>query len=154
MRDTREILPLGLGAEQEHAPFSYRPLQHDSVHAARHAGSRMRAIPFLWQFRERRVRGIKVYRRGRRLARRTCRCGPFESPRKQWHIEYGDDRYKHGQYSAHNPLRTRTRTLQERELSLTGIHFSANIILRECHNIKASSKVPWERLEPPNNFLL
>lgn len=47
----------------------------------------------------------------------------FESPPKEWHIEYGDDTYKHGRYSTHNPLRTRAWTLQERELSVRGIHF-------------------------------
>jgi hypothetical protein len=41
----------------------------------------------------------------------------FESAPKQWHIEYGDDTYKHGKYSTHNPFRTRAWTLQERELS-------------------------------------
>ena len=77
----------------------------------------------------------------------------FESHPKQWHIEYGDDTYKHGQYSTHNPLRARAWTLQERELSVRGIHFSANMILWECRTTKASTEVSWERLEPPDDFL-
>jgi len=76
----------------------------------------------------------------------------FESPPKQWHIEYGDDTYKHGRYSTHNPLRTRAWTLQERELSVRGIHFSANMVLWECRTTKASSETPWERLEPRDDF--
>jgi hypothetical protein len=76
----------------------------------------------------------------------------FESAPQQWHIEYGDDTYKHGKYSIHNPLRTRAWTLQERELSVRGIHFSANMVLWECRTTKASSEIPWESLAPPDDF--
>jgi hypothetical protein len=83
----------------------------------------------------------------------TGRIRLFESPPKQWHIEYGDDTYKHSQYSSHNPLRTRAWTLQERELLVRGIHFSANMVIRECRTTKASSELPWEKLEPTDDFL-
>lgn len=76
----------------------------------------------------------------------------FESSPRQWHIEYGDNTYKHGKYGTHNPLRTRAWTLQERELSSRGIHFSANMVLWECRTTKASSELPWESLEPPDDF--
>jgi hypothetical protein len=77
----------------------------------------------------------------------------FESAPQQWHIEYGDNTYKHGRYSTDNPLRTRAWTLQERELSVRGIHFSANMVLWECRTLKSSSEIPWESLEPPDDFL-
>ena len=77
----------------------------------------------------------------------------FESPPQQWHIEYGDDTYKHGEYSSHNPLRTRAWTLQERELSPRSIYFSTTMLLWECRTTKASSEVPWAKLDPPDDFL-
>jgi hypothetical protein len=82
----------------------------------------------------------------------TGRIRLFESAPQYWHIEYGDNKYKHGEYSAHNPLRTRAWTLQERALSSRGIHFSANMMLWECCTTKASSEIPWESPEPPDDF--
>jgi hypothetical protein len=75
----------------------------------------------------------------------TGRVRLFKSHAKQWHIEYGDDKYKHGKYGTHNPLRTR--------VVRQGIHFSANMVLWECRTTKASTELPWGTFEPLDDFL-
>lgn len=75
----------------------------------------------------------------------------FEQEIRDWHQEYGDDTYRHGEYGR-NPLRTRAWTLQERELSTRNIHFSENLVLWECNTLKASSELPYDNLKPMDDF--
>lgn len=75
----------------------------------------------------------------------------FEKKIVEWHEEYGDDTYRHGEHGP-NPLRGRAWTLQERELSTRNIFFSQNLVLWECKEAKGSSELPWHEVKPVDDF--
>ena len=69
----------------------------------------------------------------------------FEHSPAYWHLEYGDNPYKHDGYGE-NPLRSRAWTLQERELSLRTISFAQGQLLWQCQTMKGSSQLPWQEI--------
>jgi hypothetical protein len=75
----------------------------------------------------------------------------FDDEPTDWHSEYGDDPYRHGEYG-NNSLRKRAWTLQERELSIRNIHFSRNMVLWECKEKKASNQLTWHEMKPEDVF--
>lgn len=75
----------------------------------------------------------------------------FEDEPREWHEEYGDNPYRHGDYG-NQPLRTRAWTLQERELSRRNIHFGRAQMLWECRELKASTQLPWHHKKPEDDF--
>ena len=74
----------------------------------------------------------------------------FEHSPAYWHLEYGDNPYRHDGYGE-NPLRTRAWTLQERELSLRTINFSRGQLLWQCRTMKGSSELPWHEMKPKHD---
>lgn len=76
----------------------------------------------------------------------------FEGEPREWHEEYGDNPYRHGDYGDIHPLRTRAWTLQERELSRRNIHFGSHQMLWECRELKASTQLPWHHKKPEDDF--
>ncbi|KAK2613454.1 hypothetical protein N8I77_000367 [Diaporthe amygdali] len=59
-----------------------------------------------------------------------------------WDLEYGDDDFKIEPWG-NNPLRTRGRAFQERELSVRAVHFSKHTLLWECLEMKGSTEIPY-----------
>ncbi|OAK99618.1 HET-domain-containing protein [Phaeosphaeriaceae sp. SRC1lsM3a] len=81
----------------------------------------------------------------------NCWVRIFERDIVEWGEEYGDDIYRRNEHGK-NPLRGRAWTLQERELSVRNIHFSHNLILWECKRSKNTSELPWDNVEPFDDF--
>lgn len=75
----------------------------------------------------------------------------FEDKPRDWHLEYGDDHFRHRGFGR-KPLRKRAWTLQERELSTRNIHFAGDLILWECRETKGSNQLPWHHMTPVDDF--